>query len=139
MSDPLAGMPLSYPDAETEVMALLDLLEVPTVTWLPLGFEPPLIQVQRIGGAPDASDITDFPLVRVGYWGADRDAAHTLASDGTRLITGHRNRQLPSGTTLDFAAVDFGSGNEPDLNPDDRQVVVNYTLGFRRQYHLLDI
>jgi hypothetical protein len=132
-------MPLAYPDAETELMDLLDLIpdSGPSVTHLPLDFTPPLKWVQRIGGAPDPWDITDYPLMKVSYYGPNRTAAQNLANDGTRLILGYKGRRLPSGTFLDFSAVDFGSGIDPDLDPDDRRITYNYTLGFRRQYHLL--
>lgn len=134
----LAQMPPGFPDAETELMGLLDLLEVNTVTHLPLNFNPPIIWVQRIGGAVDRFGATDYPLMRVSYYGPQRQQAFNLSQDGSRLILGHCGRLLPSGTLLDYSDIDFGSGNEPDLDPDDRRIVVNYTLGFRRQYPLVE-
>lgn len=137
MTDPvdtiLASLPAAYPDAENELMSLLDLLGVPTVTWLPEGWDPPIIQVQRIGGAPDAGDVTDYPLMRVSYYGPDRTAAWNMAQDGTRLVLGYKYRNLPSGTLLDYSEITVGGSLDPDLDPDDRRVTVNYTLGFRRQ------
>jgi hypothetical protein len=129
-------LPIDYPDAEIVLMDLLALTGVETTTWLPEGWEPPLAQVNRIGGAPDASDVTDYALMRVAYYGSDRQAAQNLASDGTRLIKGFAGRSTPSGVLIDFATVEVGNLLEPDLDPDDRRVTVNYTLGFRRQYHL---
>jgi hypothetical protein len=132
----LAGLPIAYPDAEIELMDLLGLLGVTTTTWLPEGWEPPIIQVQRIGGAPDPVDITDYPLMRVAYYGPNRDASVQMSQDGNRLVLGYRGRALPSGTTMDFSAIEVGGLVEPDLDPDDRRVTVNYTLGFRRQWRL---
>lgn len=128
----LSAMPLPYPDAENEVMSLLDHLGVPVVTHLPSNWDPPMIQVERIGGAPDAADVTDYPLMRVAYYGPSRTSAMNLAQDGTRLILGHKYKLLPTGTLLDYAEITTGAGIDPDLDPDDRRVTVNYTLGFRR-------
>ena len=129
----LAQMPLPYPDSENETMALLELLGVGTVTHLPENWDPPLIQVERIGGAPDAADVTDYPLMRVAYYGPNRISAMNMAQDGSRLILGHKYKVLPTGTLLDYAEITTGANTEPDLDPDDRRVTVNYTLGFRRQ------
>lgn len=130
-------LPIDYPNAQDVVMDLLALTGVEATTWLPEGWEPPIIQVNRIGGAPDASDVTDFPLMRVAYYGSDATSAQNLASDGTRLIKGFSGRATPSGVQIDSAVVEVGGLLEPDLDPDDRRVTVNYSLGLRRQFHLL--
>jgi hypothetical protein len=40
---------------------------------------------------------------------------------------------------VDWATLDVGGSMDPDLDPDDRRVTVNYSIGMRRQYHLLEV
>jgi hypothetical protein len=140
-----------YPDREQVLLDILSVLvdanDVPIlgVTRLPPDFEPPLYQVQRIGGGPDAWDITDYALMRVSYYGDTRNEAWALSQAGEQVILGHRGRTVersgfPSdGMIIDYADLDVGGSMDPDLDPDDRRVTVNYTVGMRRQHHLLGV
>lgn len=128
------GTPLAYPDAE---LVLMDILESVwpgmVVTWLPENAPDGTIWIQRIGGGPDDSDITDYPTMRVATYGATRTAAWNLARDVERLITRYHGRRTPAGWQVDYARLAVGGVLDPDLNPDDRRVIKNYDLGFRRQ------
>lgn len=136
MTDPtiLARMPLAYPDTEKVLLDLFDLLPVLSVTWLPNGWVPPIHHINRIGGGPDPWDVTDYALVRVSSYGATRDESWSLSADAERLILGHSGRRTPSGYLIDFTALDVGGSQEPDLDPDERRVTKNFTIGMRRQY-----
>lgn len=133
------GVP-PYPDAEAVLWTLLESI-APTYTWLPQGWEPDVIQVQRIGGAPDLADVTDYPMMRVSYYGGNRNRSWQMAREGESLILGNRGRGIVvedvGMVIMDSADIEVGGALEPDLDPDERRVTVNYVLGFRRQYHLV--
>jgi hypothetical protein len=143
-------LPRAYPDAELFVLALLDQYRVPVLvpeapdledddidTWLPEGFEPPFIRVQRTGGAPDAVDVTDYPIMSIGVWGTTRQAAWNLSRAVERLMLAvkHHEIEVPDvGWVLcDDAFINAGGEQLPDLDPDDRRVVQSFVLAFRRQ------
>lgn len=119
-----------YPDAET---VLLDLLEpiAPAVTSLPARFEPPMIVVERVGGAPDPDDVTDYPLLQVSCYGARRPDAWSLSGQCQVAILSSPCSEV-NGVLIDYAEVAIGGQQVPDMDPDDRRVVSTYRLGFRR-------
>lgn len=135
---------LPYPDSEQVLKDLLTSL-ARTVTWLPPEFEAPIIHVQRIGGGPDEWDITDYPLMRLAFYGDTRNEAWSLAGQGEALILSYRGKTVslpgaPSdGVIIDYATLDVGGMLDPDLDPDDRRVIKNFTIGMRRQYHLAGV
>lgn len=145
------NLPIPYPDREQVVIDILQALRlpsdavtpVPVGTWLPPDWAPPWAQVQRIGGGPDPWDVTDYALMRVSYYGATRGDAWALSQAGESLILGHDKRAIdrpgtPSHEMLvDHTSLDVGGSMDPDLEPDDRRVTVNYTVGMRRQRHLV--
>ena len=131
-----------YPDAELVMLALLAPLPGNAVTFLPSGFVPPITQVNRIGGAPDNSDVTDYPIIRVACYGANRSAAWQMAADAEALVIGNRCRaiyvpQYDGDILIDSADIVVGGQQQPDVNPDDRRVVKDFILGLRRAYHLV--
>jgi hypothetical protein len=140
-----------YPDREQVLLDVLSVLvdaeDVPIlgVTRLPPDFEPPLYKVQRIGGGPDPWDNTDYALMRIDWYGETRDAAWQLSQAGEQVLLAHRGRTverpgLPSdGMLIDYVELDVGGVMDPDLDPDDRRIIVNYSVGMRRQYHLLEV
>lgn len=136
-------LPLSYPDAELVMMAIHAPLGS-VAAWIPPDPEPGLIVVQRMGGGPDAEDQTDYPQMRVMYYGATRQEAMTLSRDGERLVMAHKGRcvrspgQPADGVLVDTAGIDVNGTLDQDLDPDDRRVTKNYFLGLRRQFHLAD-
>lgn len=131
-------LPLAYPDQELAYMHLLRPL-APTVTHLPAKWKAPIIHIQRIGGGPDEWDVTDYALMRVIFYGADRGAAWALAGQGESLLLSMRGRAInrpdteSHGLLIDFVALDVGGVQDPDLDPDDRRVIKNFTTGMRRQ------
>jgi hypothetical protein len=139
-----------YPDREQVLLDILSVLvdenDVPIlgVTWLPPDFEPPIYQVQRIGGGADEWGVTDYGLMRVSYYGATRNEAWQLSQAGESVVLSHHQRGIDrpgrysDGMLVDWATLDVGGSMDPDLDPDDRRVTVNYTLGMRRQFHLLE-
>lgn len=139
-------LPLAYPDAELVMMAIHG--HEPgndTVgTFIQNDPEPGDIVVQRIGGGPDAEDQTDYPLFRVLYYGETRADAMQLSRDGERLVMAHKGRCIRrpghpmDGILVDYATIEVNGTMDPDLDPDDRRVVKNYSLGLRRQYHLAE-
>lgn len=144
-------LPPPYPDREQAVLDILSVMvdanDVPIlgVTRLPPDWEPPLYWVQRIGGGADEWDLTDYALMRVSYYGATRDAAWDLSRAGESLILGHHKREIDRPGTkshqmlVDHATLDVGGSMDPDLDPDDRRVTVNYIVGMRRQHHLIGV
>ena len=136
-----------YADAEIVGLALMDLL-VPstpgltTGTFLRSGWTPPFIQVNRIGGAPDVSDITDYPILRLAVYGADRMKAWDLSAKAEGMVIGHRGRNVyvpeyGSEILIDSADIVVGGQQLPDVDPDDRRVVKDVILGMRRPYYLV--
>jgi hypothetical protein len=135
-------LPLAYPDAERVLLAILEpLLPNKVDTWLPTPLNPPFIQVNRSGGGPDDVDITDYPLMRVRFYGGDRNGAWDLAADGERTIMGAKGHfvDVPGiGLVfIDYAVIVVGGTQDVDLDPDDRRVTKDFMLGMRRQYHLV--
>lgn len=140
----------AYPDREQVVLDILSVLvdgqnvPIPGGTWLPPDFSVPRYQVQRIGGGADEWGITDYGLMRVSYYGATRNEAWQLSQAGEQVILAHHQRGIDrpgkyaDGMVVDWATLDVGGSMDPDLDPDDRRVTVNYTLGMRRQFHLLE-
>lgn len=135
-----------YPDAELVCLAIVDLLKaenggpvenLTTGTFLWDDWSPPLIQVNRIGGAPDVSDITDYPLLRLAMYGEDRMAAWNLAGQVEGLLIGMRHRavyvpEYGANVLLDSVDIAVGGQQLPDTDPDDRRVVKDLVIGFRR-------
>lgn len=140
---------VAYPDAELVTMAIHKLLVAANpglkiVTFLPANWVPPLVQINRIGGAPDVRDVTDYPLVRCAYYGVDRMGAWNLAAQGEGVMIGMRHRavEVPAygvGAEILIDSVDIAVGGQqlPDVNPDDRRVVKDFLLGLRRPHHLV--
>jgi hypothetical protein len=143
MSQPsgLAAQPWAYPDAELYVIGRLEqfLPDLATLgvsdsdidTYFPDGFNPPFIRVQRTGGVPDASDVTDYPIVSISTLGNTRHQAWDLSRMVERIILGAKGRSV-DGVLCDYAAIAEGAQQVPDLDPDDRRVDRAYGLGFRR-------
>lgn len=126
----LASIP--YPDANTVLMALLGDL-APTVIAVPNNFEPPLIFVRRIGGQPDADDVTDYPVVSVSVYGADYPSAQALmASVQVRILSAPLTEV--NGVLIDSSGIHVGEQEVPDVYPDDRRITATYQLGWRRQF-----
>jgi hypothetical protein len=111
------------------------------VTFLPPNFTPPLVQVNRIGGGPDASGITDFPIMRFAYYMPTRNESWQMSAAGEAALMAYEHRNIPvpgvGDVLLDSLGIIIGGQMLPDLDPDDRRVVRDYVLGFRRQYHLV--
>lgn len=131
-----------YPDAE---LVFLDLLGsvASTVTMLPPGFDAPIIQINRVGGAPDPLDITDYAIMRIAYYGVNRPVSWAMAAQGEALIIGHRGRAIQvtdvGPVIMDSVDILVGGQMLPDLDPDDRRVVKDYVAGFRRPWHLASV
>lgn len=128
---------LAYPDAELVLMALLEARhpEATVDTWAEGDVDAPFIHIMRIGGSPDQYDVTDYPLMRVACYGNTRKEAWDLSRAVEVSILGsrHRNIETEGGPVLvDYAAIEVGGTQEPDEEPDDRRIVVNYVLGWRR-------
>lgn len=116
-----------------------------TVTWLPP--DPGrIIWIQRIGGAPDPWDITDYGLLRVSTFDEKRNNSMDLSKDCERLLLafkdgGQINRPGSAShlMLIDFTGMETGPSVDPDLEPDERRVTKNFTVGMRRQYHLAGV
>lgn len=135
---------IAYPDANAVMMALLSSRltvsgqPVPAVLALPNDFTPPVILVKRIGGQPDANDVTDFPIILVSYYGSDYPSTQALASDGQIAILTSPLTEvvLPDGShvLIDSAGIYVGEQELPDVYPDERRITATYQFGFRRQF-----
>lgn len=142
MTAPLE-LPLAYPDAELVMMSIVGL--VPGVTnvdtYIPPNPTAGLVIVTRVGGVPDPSDVTDYPIMRVSCFADDRMAAWALQRDCQRYILAHKARnifvpELEGEVLVDSADISDGNTQVPELDPDDRRVDAGYVLGLRRQCHL---
>jgi hypothetical protein len=132
---------VTYPDAELVALALLEPLPGSVVTFLPPNFQPPITQVNRIGGAPDNSDVTDFPILRIACYGTNRMQAWSMAAQAEALILGNRCRAIyvpeyGGDILIDSADIVVGGQLLPDIDPDDRRVVKDIIVGLRRPYGL---
>jgi hypothetical protein len=136
---------IAYPDQELVVIALVaDVAR--TVTAIPAKYDPEkdgeLIQVARVGGAPDADDVTDYGLVQLTCWAATRTAAWALSNRCQPVILGaagtavERAGDPAHGVLIDDTEIAAGNQQMPDLDPDDRKVATTYRVALRRQYHL---
>jgi len=125
---------IAYPNATVVVMDMLNDLGTvrPSV---PPNFDPstPLIVVRRVGGAPDADDVTDHPIVQVGCYGPTYSAAADLAASVQVRILSSPCTDV-NGVLVDEARVYVGEQEVPDVYPDDRRIVSTYQLGWRRQF-----
>lgn len=128
---------LPFPDANAVAMALLAPV-APTVLYLPNNFDVPIITVKRIGGQPDADDVTDFPIILVSYYGADYPATQALASAGQVAILSAPLTQVVledgSHVLIDSSGIYVGEQELPDVYDDDRRITSTYQLGLRRQF-----
>lgn len=138
-----------FPDAELVMISLHELVlgampeyEGMTVdTWLQPNFTPPYVQINRIGGSPGADMITDYPIMRCAYYMPTRNESWQMAAAGEAALLAYEHRNIPvpgvGDVLLDSLGIVIGGQMLPDLDPDDRRVVKDYVLGFRRQYHLV--
>lgn len=141
-------LPMAYPDAELVVIALTTPVQR-TVTSIPAEYDPErdgdLIQVARVGGAPDEDDVTDYPLIQVTCWASTRTGAWALSNRVQPVVLGaagtavDRPGDPADGVLIDDAEIAAGNQQLPDLDPDDRKVATTYRLAFRRQYHLASL
>lgn len=136
-------LPLAYPDAELVMMSIVALAPsvTDTDTYMPEEAPDGLAIVSRVGGTPDPSDVTDYPIVRVSCFGRTRMDAWRMQQECQQYILAHRGRnvevdELGGPVLVDDAAISDGSSQVPDLDPDDRRVDATYVLGLRRQWHL---
>jgi hypothetical protein len=111
------------PDAEVAALTLLEHL-APTVTVLPPGFDPPIIAVQRVGGDLDLTNYTDHAVLQVTFYGVNRPAAWDLAGAGVLALLRAPGTEA-AGAYVEDVAIIAGGQQIPDLDPDDRRVVVS--------------
>lgn len=112
--------PVLYPDAEAVVMTLLEPRAL-TVTSLPPGFDPPIILVERVGGAPDLENYSDYPQVQVTTYGVNRPEAWAIAALCQVDILASP-LTVVAGVLIEDATIRVGGEQQPDLDPDDRRV-----------------
>lgn len=74
---------MPYPPGQAVVKAALSPL-ARTVQSTPPSFDPPLIQVRRIGGIPGRID--DQPIIEVQFFAVDYPAALELAKQGETIM-----------------------------------------------------
>jgi hypothetical protein len=118
----------AFPDAETVIMALLgDIAH--TVTSTPNPLVPPVIRIQRVGGADDR--LTDFPRVEVAIYGENRAQAWDLAERCRQRILASP-RTVVAGALVDNARTDTPAQQVPYDNTDIRRVVAFYRFAWRR-------
>jgi len=124
----------TYPNAGLVVMAMLDDI-APARPSVPPNFNvaTELIVVRRVGGAPDADDITDYPVVQVACYAPTYMAAVDLAAAVQARILSSPLTEW-DGVLVDEARIFVGEQEVPDVYPDDRRIVSTYQLGWRRQF-----
>lgn len=125
----------AFADAEQVALVLLEQATANTVTALPNPIVPPIIRVQRTGGADDW--LTDYPHIEVLCFGADRGQSWQLAEQCRQLILAGRLTQvtLPDGVTrvvIDNALTTTPAQQIPWPDQEQRPVVATYQLEMRR-------
>ena len=124
---------VGFPDAELVVMDLLTPVGV-TVTATSENLAPPVVVVQRVGGADDG--VTDRPRVQVVCYGATRPAAWALAEQARQIVLAASGTAV-TGTNvtnvfLDSTRTETPSVQLPDPNQSVRAVTAVYRLSYRR-------
>jgi len=122
-----------FPDAELVVMDLLTPVGI-TVTATSENLAPPVVVVQRVGGADDG--VTDRPRVQVVCFGATRPAAWALAEQARQIVLAAGGTVVTgtniTGVFLDSTRTETPSVQLPDPNRDVRAVTAVYRLSYRR-------
>jgi hypothetical protein len=122
----------AYPDANRVLIAMLSDI-APTVLRIPNDFQPPLIQVRRVGGQPDPDDVTDYPIMLVSCYGATYGEAQDLLSQvQVRILTSPMT--VVDGVLVDSSGIHVGEVELPGPWPDDRRLNATFQLGWRRQF-----
>lgn len=128
---------IAFPDASLVMAAILTPV-APVVFYLPNDFASPIITVKRVGGRPDADDITDYPILLVSFYDDDYPSVSALASAGQVAILSSPLTQvvLPdhSHVLIDTADIWIGEQELPDIYADERRITSTYQLGLRRQF-----
>ena len=128
----MAKLLSAFPDAEKVAMAILgSLATVVTATKDPI--LPPVIRVNRVGGADDL--ITDYPRIEVAVYGGTRPQAWTLAGQCRQaMLASRRSTWVVDGQNVlvDTADTVSAAVQVPYENPDIRRVVAIYELSYRR-------
>ena len=124
---------VGFPDAELVVMDLLTPVGV-TVTATSENLAPPVVVVQRVGGADDG--VTDRPRVQVVCYGSTRPAAWALAEQARQIVLAAGGTAV-TGTNvtnvfLDSTRTETPSVQLPDPNQSVRAVTAVYRLSYRR-------
>lgn len=119
-----------WPDIEAVLVTLLAPV-AQVVTTTPANLTPPLVQVQRFGGADDG--LTDFPVVAVTCFGGTRAAAWSMAENCRQRILASPGEP---GVLIDSAETVTPSQQVPDPNTSLRVVTATYRLGLRRPRNL---
>ncbi len=114
------------PDAELVGLTVLEHL-APTVTVLPPNFDPPMIQVQRVGGDMDLTSYTDLPQLQISFYGTTRGAAWDLANQGQMDLIKAACTEV-AGVLVENVEIMAGGILAPDLDPDDRRVIVQVQM-----------
>ena len=120
-----------FPDVE---MALCEVLEwiAPTYTATEDELHPPVIVINRVGGATDRQGVQDIAVVEVVCFGALRPDSVALNAAVRSMLSGARGVATSVGfldkITETSAPIAF-----PDLNPDVRRVVSTWTVASRLQ------
>jgi hypothetical protein len=132
----MAPLLAGFADVEDVVMELLETV-APTVTIPPPQFQPPLIQVSRVGGADNG--ITDRPLLYIACFGRTYALAKAMAEQCRQIILASAATSVllagyPFGVLVDRAETVSPPAELPADNPEMRRKVATYRLELRRPY-----
>jgi len=140
MSVPLMQRP--FPDIELVLIDLLDPAFTAAVTATGAELTPPMVQVERVGGADDG--ITDRPRVRLRAIGATRSLAWRLARETQaylttralgRIITGKWTAaEYPAGVMLDAVSTATPPRQVPEAGRAANMVDVIMEIHLRRPW-----
>lgn len=121
----------TWPDAEAVGCDVLDaaLTPVRAVTETPPNFAPPLVQVERSGGADDG--VTDRPVLTITCYGRTRAEAWLLAERAREALHAAAHTAV-NGVLLDSVRTEAPPAQVPDPRRDLRTVPATYQLGLRR-------
>jgi hypothetical protein len=140
VTTPLIQRP--FPDIELVLIDLLDPALTAAVTATGAELKPPMVQIERVGGADDG--ITDRPRVRLRCIGGNRTLAWTLARQTQaflatqalgRIITGPWTQaEYPSGVMLDAVSTATPPRQVPEAGRTANMVDVIMEIHLRRPW-----
>lgn len=130
-----------FPDAELVVLDLLNPRVGGKVTATDVTIEPPLTQVERIGGSDNG--VTDRARVKITCYGTTRPLAWRMAREiqqivqaagGTKITGPNTLAEYPRGVMIDKTVTSSAPKQVPESGRGSRQVETVFEIHLRRPW-----